>query len=202
MHFKIKVSIYLDKEAREETCNPTEQHGSPAGPPAPSPVLPPPTSQLPSAAAGAPSGFKSSSRGTGKPQVQRASWQGDRTPREGWKRAEIHRRGRSAQEDKNSKGFQNLISIRTARADQKVWGSNWEGCVSAAQMPGLQRGSGFLSTRLDFRSRAAIKVSIRLISSLPPQGSRISPTNKAVCDSEHFWELKHSAFYKSAPELS
>ena len=147
MHFKIKVRIYLDKEAKEKLAVP-QSNTALSWPP----VLP--STHLPAAISRcrAPSAFKDSSGGT-EARGSEAQLAGGPHPSE---RVEEERRFTAEVgqlKAKNSKGFQKLISIRTARADQKVWGSNWEGCVSAAQMPGLQGDPGILSARLDFRSR-------------------------------------------------
>ena len=110
MHFKIKVSIYLDKEAKEKPAIPRSNTAL---------SWPPPTSQLPSAAAGRPLASKAVPGGTEVPgsegQLAGGPHPSERVEEERRFTAEV-----GQLKDKNSKGFQNLISIRTARADQKV----------------------------------------------------------------------------------
>lgn len=119
MHFKIKVSIYLDKEAKEKPAIPRSNTAL-SWPPRPQPPSsPPPTSQLPSAAAGRPLASKAVPGGTEAPgsegQLAGGPHPSGRVEEERRFTAEV-----GQLKDKNSKGFQNLISIRTARADQKV----------------------------------------------------------------------------------
>lgn len=202
MHFKIKVSIYLDKEAKEKPAIPRSNTALswPPLPPSPRPLLhPPPSCHQPLQGA---LWLQKQFQGEQKSQVQRASWQGDRTPGKGWKRS-----GDSPQRSVSSK-------TRIQRVSKTWFLSGLPGQIKRYEVPTgrdvflllrcqVCKGiPGFWAPGWISGAGVAIKVSIRLISSLPPQGSRISPTNKAVCDSEHFCELKHSAFYKSAAELS
>lgn len=196
MHFKIKVSIYLDKEAKEKPAIP-RSNTFPSWP-CLSPV-PSPSTHLPAAISRCrASGFKSSSRGKQKPQVQRASLAGG-PHREGWEEERDLPQRSVSSKTSSSKGFQTwFLSGLPGQIKRYEVPTGRDvflllRCQVCKGDPGFWAQAGFQEQGRPSRCPS---------DSFHPyhQGSRISPTNKAVCDSEHFLGVKAlSAFYKSAP---
>lgn len=197
MHFKIKVSIYLEKEAKEKSANPQSNTALSW------PLVLPSTHLLAAISrCKAPSGFKGSSRGNRSPRFRGPAGRGTAPLGKGGRGAEIHRRGQSAQRLEFT-GFPKADFYQDCQADQKVWGSTWEGCVSAAQMPGLRGDPRSLECRAGFQEQGW--PSRWPSDSFHPQhhkSAEFHPPIKLSVILEHFCELKQYAFYKNAPELS
>lgn len=101
---------------------------------------------------------------------------------------------------KNASVFQELIAIRAAGEDQRVRGSNWEECVSAAQIsPRLVRWFQVSECLSGFEEQGQPS-RCQLDSMYPFYHDKAAvfhpPRELAVCDFVHLYALKQCSFYK------
>lgn len=124
---------------------------------------------------------------------------------EGGRGVLLHCRRQSSQK-KNSSVFQELIAIRAAGEDQRVWGSNREECVSAAQIfPRLVRWFQVFECLSGFEEQGQLS-RCQLDSMDPFYHDKAAvfhpPRELAVCDFVHFYQLKQCFFFLYIKECS
>lgn len=185
MHFKIKVSIYLGKEAKEKPAIPQSNTARSWPLVLPSTRLPAAISRCPE-----PSGFKGSSRGNRSPRFRGPAGRGTAPLGKGGRGAEIHRRGQSAQRQ-GFKGFPKADFYQDCQGRSEGVTFQLGGMCFCCSDARFARGSqvswvsGWISG-----AGVAIKVSIRLISSPAAQAAEFHPPIKLSVILEHFCELK------------